>query len=399
MSHVRLPAEVNRILYVRNLPYKITSEEMYDIFGKYGAIRQIRKGVQGDKKGTAFVVYEDIFDAKNAFENLSGFNVANRYLIVLYYQPQKMQERQDQEFQRRQIEKLWEQQQDLNTLYESAIQTMDEEDSNYKTIQAVRKSNYVKIQNMHVRYKGVFISILQKAIQDLEIKFNSILHNVTNERDRLKVVILESNHKIMKLEHELTDLEQTNIMLRSQLQRQNSNQKNLNGKFNFFMDNDSLNTQEQNERLKQQIDQQKQIQEIQYTTQTQQSNKIKQIAVPTQRTAITESTNYSNMYAKDKEIEQLKKRIEQLEKRRIQQLNQQTLMKPQIQYVQTQVVQKPIRNNRLKRFQDILLFQKQQNTSVDHYYEPPKKYKFNLTEDWRKFSTERSSSDISWIKL
>jgi pre-mRNA branch site protein p14 len=26
----------------RNLPYKITAEEMYDIFGKYGAIRQIR---------------------------------------------------------------------------------------------------------------------------------------------------------------------------------------------------------------------------------------------------------------------------------------------------------------------------------------------------------------------
>lgn len=36
---VRLPAEVNRILYVRNLPYKITSEELYDIFGKFGAIR------------------------------------------------------------------------------------------------------------------------------------------------------------------------------------------------------------------------------------------------------------------------------------------------------------------------------------------------------------------------
>lgn len=39
---VRLPPEVNRVLYIRNLPYKITAEEMYDIFGKYGAIRQIR---------------------------------------------------------------------------------------------------------------------------------------------------------------------------------------------------------------------------------------------------------------------------------------------------------------------------------------------------------------------
>ena len=43
-ANVRLPPEVNRVLYVRNLPYKITAEEMYDIFGKYGAIRQIRSG-------------------------------------------------------------------------------------------------------------------------------------------------------------------------------------------------------------------------------------------------------------------------------------------------------------------------------------------------------------------
>ncbi|RXG56906.1 Splicing factor 3B subunit 6-like protein, partial [Armadillidium vulgare] len=87
---VRLPPEVNRILYVRNLPYKITAEEMYDIFGKYGAIRQIRKlGNSAETKGTAFVVYEDIFDAKNACDHLSGFNVCGRYLVVLYYQVTK----------------------------------------------------------------------------------------------------------------------------------------------------------------------------------------------------------------------------------------------------------------------------------------------------------------------
>lgn len=32
-------------------------------------------------------MYEDIYDAKMAVEHLSGFNVANRYLIVLYYNP------------------------------------------------------------------------------------------------------------------------------------------------------------------------------------------------------------------------------------------------------------------------------------------------------------------------
>eukprot|EP01116_Phalansterium_solitarium_P001910 TRINITY_DN1174_c0_g1_i1.p2 TRINITY_DN1174_c0_g1~~TRINITY_DN1174_c0_g1_i1.p2 ORF type:complete len:124 (+),score=57.45 TRINITY_DN1174_c0_g1_i1:259-630(+) len=96
-SNNRLPPEVNRCLFVRNLPFKITPEEMYDIFGKYGAIRQIRMGAPNnpDTRGTAFVVYEDIYDAKNALDHLSGFNVANRYLIVLYHQQSKMLARQD----------------------------------------------------------------------------------------------------------------------------------------------------------------------------------------------------------------------------------------------------------------------------------------------------------------
>lgn len=52
----RLPPEVNRILYVRNLPFKITAEELYDIFGKYGAVFQIRLGERSkDTRGTAFV--------------------------------------------------------------------------------------------------------------------------------------------------------------------------------------------------------------------------------------------------------------------------------------------------------------------------------------------------------
>lgn len=96
-QQLRLPPEVNRALYVRNLPFKITAEEMYDIFGKFGAIRQIRLGNAADTRGTAFVVYEDIFDAKTAVDHLSGFNVCGRYLVVLYYQQTKMQKRQDTE--------------------------------------------------------------------------------------------------------------------------------------------------------------------------------------------------------------------------------------------------------------------------------------------------------------
>ena len=87
--HKRLPPEVNRCLYVRNLPFNVTCEDMYDIFGKHGAIRQVRLGQTKATRGTAYVVYEDVYDAKRALENLSGFNVANRYLIVLYFNPSK----------------------------------------------------------------------------------------------------------------------------------------------------------------------------------------------------------------------------------------------------------------------------------------------------------------------
>ncbi|KAI7868953.1 hypothetical protein BDF14DRAFT_452555 [Spinellus fusiger] len=86
----RLPPEVNRVLFVRNLPFKITAEEMYEVFGKYGSVRQIRIGNSTDTRGTAFVVYDDIFDAKNACEHLQGFNILGRYLIVLYYQQNKV---------------------------------------------------------------------------------------------------------------------------------------------------------------------------------------------------------------------------------------------------------------------------------------------------------------------
>lgn len=64
---VRLPPEVNRILYVRNLPYKITSDEMYDIFGKYGAIRQIRVGntleTRGKKKNATSPHIDSLFSS------------------------------------------------------------------------------------------------------------------------------------------------------------------------------------------------------------------------------------------------------------------------------------------------------------------------------------------------
>ena len=86
---IKLPPEINRFIYVKNLPFKINPEELYDIFGKFGVVRQIRKGMTNRTRGTAFVVYEDIFDAKKAVDKLSGINVSGKYLLCLYYHPRK----------------------------------------------------------------------------------------------------------------------------------------------------------------------------------------------------------------------------------------------------------------------------------------------------------------------
>lgn len=68
---------------------------------------QVRQGISNTTKGTAFVVYEDVMDAKQACDKLNGFNFQNRYLVgtlspclhaaspltgtpVLYHQPEKM---------------------------------------------------------------------------------------------------------------------------------------------------------------------------------------------------------------------------------------------------------------------------------------------------------------------
>jgi len=75
------------MLFVKNLNYAITGEDLYDLFGRYGSIRQIRLGNETKTKGTAFVVFEDVMDAKNALDHLNGFHLQERYIVVLYHMP------------------------------------------------------------------------------------------------------------------------------------------------------------------------------------------------------------------------------------------------------------------------------------------------------------------------
>lgn len=67
---------------------------------------QVRLGTQKDTQGTAFVVFEDIFDAKKACEHLSGFNVGNRYIVVLYYDKQRMESKKSRGERKAELEQL-----------------------------------------------------------------------------------------------------------------------------------------------------------------------------------------------------------------------------------------------------------------------------------------------------
>ena len=64
--------------------FNITGNDLYDLFGKYGPIRQIRIGTDGSNlktKGTAYIVYESPDDAKEAMGKLNGFHLMERYIV------------------------------------------------------------------------------------------------------------------------------------------------------------------------------------------------------------------------------------------------------------------------------------------------------------------------------
>lgn len=108
------------ILFVKNLSFKVTSEEMYDLFGRYGPIRQIRlyssplknsklilgRGNKNATRGTAYVVYESPQDAKVAVDKLNGFSFGGRFLVVLFHQLDKVVKPEDLVTRQEELERL-----------------------------------------------------------------------------------------------------------------------------------------------------------------------------------------------------------------------------------------------------------------------------------------------------
>ena len=80
----KLPPGANRILFVKNLNYQITGEDLYDLFGRYGSIRQIRIGNEPKTKGTAFVVFDDVMDVRLVLSFLPPQSPPN---VTIGYEP------------------------------------------------------------------------------------------------------------------------------------------------------------------------------------------------------------------------------------------------------------------------------------------------------------------------
>jgi len=84
----------------------VSRDPSYPSHSPHAPHPQIRVGAANENRGKAFVIYEDIYDAKDALEHLNGFNVCGRYLVVLYFHPEKEQKRMNLEKQRKEVEEL-----------------------------------------------------------------------------------------------------------------------------------------------------------------------------------------------------------------------------------------------------------------------------------------------------
>jgi RNA recognition motif-containing protein len=71
-------------IYVGNLPFSATEQEVSDLFATYGTVQQVSLPTDretGRKRGFGFVEMDDA-DARRAIENLDGVDLGGRQIRV-----------------------------------------------------------------------------------------------------------------------------------------------------------------------------------------------------------------------------------------------------------------------------------------------------------------------------
>lgn len=85
-------------LYVGNLPYSTTDEDLREMFAEYGTVESasvITDRDTGRSKGFGFVELEDDAQAKAAIEALNGKDLNGRALVVNEARPREERPRRD----------------------------------------------------------------------------------------------------------------------------------------------------------------------------------------------------------------------------------------------------------------------------------------------------------------
>lgn len=85
-------------LYVGNLPYSTTEDELREIFGAYGTVVSVAVVTDRDtgrSKGFAFVELETAEEAKAAIDALNGKDFSGRALVVNEARPREERPRRD----------------------------------------------------------------------------------------------------------------------------------------------------------------------------------------------------------------------------------------------------------------------------------------------------------------
>ena len=79
-------------IYVGNLPYNVTEEELEEAFGAYGQVSRakvITDRITGRSRGFGFVEMADEAEATAAIEAMNGADMGGRSLVVNKARPKR----------------------------------------------------------------------------------------------------------------------------------------------------------------------------------------------------------------------------------------------------------------------------------------------------------------------
>ena len=79
-------------IYVGNLSYRMTDDELHNLFSDYGQVKSatiIKDKETNRSKGFGFVEMDDSAEAEEAIENLNGMEISGRNLTVNEARPRE----------------------------------------------------------------------------------------------------------------------------------------------------------------------------------------------------------------------------------------------------------------------------------------------------------------------